>query len=262
MDVRLDQRVLLVTGSTQGIGLATAQLAARSGARGVFITGRDAVKGKAAVASLAALGVEADFLAADLVEAGAADRVFSACLEKFGAVDHLVNAAALTDRGSVIGATPALWDSLFAANARAPFFLMQRFIKHLRERQAPGSAVNILSMNVHGGGDLARRLRRQQGSARASHQERRARPSLRPHPHQRHQCRLDRHAGRAADAGGRRSVSARVGSPRPRPRRPSAGCSRPDDIARLTVFLLSDASIPMTGALIDQEQNVMGPRDG
>ena len=36
----------------------------------------------------------------------------------------------------------------------------------------------------------------------------------------------------------------------------------PDDVARLTLFLLSDASIPMTGALIDQEQNsVLGVRD-
>jgi NAD(P)-dependent dehydrogenase (short-subunit alcohol dehydrogenase family) len=35
----------------------------------------------------------------------------------------------------------------------------------------------------------------------------------------------------------------------------------PEDVARLTVFLLSDASLPMTGALIDQEQWVMGPKD-
>ena len=95
--------------------------------------------------------MEADFLAADLVDATAPDRIFSACLDRFGAVDLLVNAAALTDRGSVVAASPALWESLFAVNARAPFFLMQRFIKHRRERKAPGSAVNILSMNVHGG---------------------------------------------------------------------------------------------------------------
>src|SRR5581483_7260932 len=75
---------------------------------------------------------------------------------QFGAVDYLVNAAALTDRGSVVEATPGLWDSLFAVNARTAFFLMQRFVRHLRERKAPGSAVNILSVNVHGGaGSLA-----------------------------------------------------------------------------------------------------------
>ena len=37
---------------------------------------------------------------------------------------------------------------------------------------------------------------------------------------------------------------------------------RVDDVARLATFLLSDASVPMTGALIDQEQSVVGPRDG
>jgi NAD(P)-dependent dehydrogenase (short-subunit alcohol dehydrogenase family) len=36
---------------------------------------------------------------------------------------------------------------------------------------------------------------------------------------------------------------------------------QPDDVARLATFLLSDASLPMTGALIDQEQWVIGPRD-
>ena len=70
MDVRLDQRILLVTGSTQGIGLAIAELAARSGVRGVFLTGRDRKKGEAAAAALAALGVETGFLAIDLAEDG------------------------------------------------------------------------------------------------------------------------------------------------------------------------------------------------
>jgi NAD(P)-dependent dehydrogenase (short-subunit alcohol dehydrogenase family) len=82
VDVGLEQRVLLVSGSTQGIGLAIAELAAKSGARAVFVTGRDRAKGEAAVASLKTLGVEADFLAADLADENAPDRIFSACLDR------------------------------------------------------------------------------------------------------------------------------------------------------------------------------------
>ena len=45
----------------------------------------------------------------------------------------------------------AAWDRIFAINARAPTFLMQAVIRHLRARQAPGTIVNILSVNASGG---------------------------------------------------------------------------------------------------------------
>jgi NAD(P)-dependent dehydrogenase (short-subunit alcohol dehydrogenase family) len=260
VDVRLDQRILLVTGSTQGIGLAIAELAARSGARGVFLTGRDRKKGEAAAAALAALGVETGFLAIDLAEDGAPDRVFTACLDRFGSVDHLVNAAALTDRGSAVAATPALWDSLFTVNARAPFFLMQRFIKHRQERKAPGSVVNILSMNVHGA-----------TTALAVYGASKAALALLT-KNAAHAHRFDRIRVNAINVGWtdtpaeRQMQAVTLGHGEgwlaaAEARAPFGRLLKPDDIARLTTFLLSDASIPMTGALIDQEQSVMGPRD-
>ena len=72
-------------------------------------------------------------------------------LERFGRIDGLVNAAALSDRGSVLDADMAFFDHLFAVNARGPMFLMQGVIRHLRQRKAPGAIVNILSVNAHGG---------------------------------------------------------------------------------------------------------------
>lgn len=261
MDVPLDNRVLLVTGSTQGIGLATAELAAKSGVRAVFISGRDRARGAAAVASLTALGVEADFLAADLVEADAGDRLFSACLDRFGAVDYLVNAAALTDRGSVLEATPALWDSLFAVNARTAFFLMQRFVRHLRDRKAPGSAVNILSVNVHGG-----------ATSLAVYAASKAALALLT-KNAAHSHRFDRIRFNGINVGWTDTPAERVMQAvtlghgegwlaAAEAKAPFGRLLKPDDIARMTIFLLSDASSPMTGAIIDQEQNVMGPRDG
>jgi NAD(P)-dependent dehydrogenase (short-subunit alcohol dehydrogenase family) len=261
VDVRLDQRILLVTGSTQGIGLAIAERAARSGARGVFLTGRDRKKGEASAAALAALGVETGFLAVDLGEDGAPDRVFDACLDRFGEVDHLVNAAALTDRGSVVAASPALWDSLFTVNARTPFFLIQRFIKHRQERKAPGSIVNILSVNVHGG-----------ATSLAVYAASKAALALltknAAHAHRFDRIRINGiNVGWTDTPGERQMQAVTLGHGEgwlaaAEARAPFGRLLKPDDIARLATFLLSDASIPMTGGLIDQEQSAIGPRDG
>ena len=51
------------------------------------------------------------------------------CDEKFGKVHGLVNAAGLTDRGTIEDTSIELWDLLFAINVRAPFVLTQEVVK-------------------------------------------------------------------------------------------------------------------------------------
>ena len=58
---------------------------------------------------------------------------------------------ALTDRASLLDADLDDWAALFAVNARAPFFLMQAAIAAMRERGEGGAIVNILSINAHCG---------------------------------------------------------------------------------------------------------------
>ena len=144
-------RVVIVTGSSQGVGLAIAQAVARAGAEGLLLTGRDGGKGAAAAVEVERSGAPALFVAADLEQPDAPDLVFDAALKRFSHVDGLVNSAALADRGSLVEADMKFWDRLFAVNARAPFFLMQRLVNHLRERKTPGSIVNILSVHARGG---------------------------------------------------------------------------------------------------------------
>ena len=177
------------------------------------LTGRDADKGAAAAAEVERSGAPALFVAADLEQPDAPDLIFDAALKRFGHVDGLVNSAALTDRGSLVDADMKFWDRLFAVNARAPFFLMQRLVNHLRERKAPGSIVNILSVHARGGApELAVYASSKSALGRAD-QEHRARASLRSHPRQWNHSGLGRFARRAADAGGharqRRGMAAR-----------------------------------------------------
>ena len=135
----------------RGERAAIALGAARTGAEGVLIVGRDAEKGASATKAIEREGATGVFVAADLGDPATPGRVFDHALERFGRIDALVNAAGLTDRGSVVNSDIALWERLYAVNARAPFFLMQRLVNHLRSRCVPGAIVNILSMHAHGG---------------------------------------------------------------------------------------------------------------
>jgi NAD(P)-dependent dehydrogenase (short-subunit alcohol dehydrogenase family) len=259
VEVRLDGRVILVTGAAQGVGQAIALEVARSGAGGVFITDRNPDKAEATLAALREIGVDAAFFAADLVEASAPARIFSAALHRFGRIDGLVNAAGLTDRASLQRATTDLWDTLFAVNARAPFFLMQALVAHLKDRKSPGSMVNILSINVHGGAtDLTVYSASKAALALATRNA--------AHGHRFDRIRINGiNLGWTDTPGERHMQSITLGHPRwieeATAKLPFGRLLNPDDVARLTVFLLSDASAPMTGALIDQEQSVVGPRD-
>src|SRR5262245_3969627 len=103
MDVMssLKGKYAVITGSTQGLGEATARLFARRGAAGVVITGRRADRGNTIAKDITSATCRAVFVAADLAEVADCRRLISSADEAFGSVDVLVNAAALTERGSI-----------------------------------------------------------------------------------------------------------------------------------------------------------------
>lgn len=257
MEIRLDGKVALVTGSTQGIGRAIAETLARSGAAGLLVTGREKARGDAVAAELTQLGTPTVFVAADLGDPAAPAHLAQACIDRFGRIDALVNAAGLTDRASFLDASLDDWAALFAVNARAPFFLMQATIADMKKRGQGGAILNILSINAHCGSPELAVYSATKGAL----------ATLTKNAANAH--RFDRIRVNGINVGWTDTPAERVMQAETLGNGPgwieAANASQPfgrlfstNDVANLAVFLLSDASGPMTGALIDQEQWVIG----
>jgi NAD(P)-dependent dehydrogenase (short-subunit alcohol dehydrogenase family) len=152
---QFDSKVAIVTGGSQGLGAAIAALFVERGARGVVICGRAKEKGEAKARELSALGAARDakvaFVQADLANLDDCRNVIASADAQFGRIDVLVNAAALTDRGTILDTDAALFDRIFATNVRAPFFLMQEAIRVMLRERIEGSIVNIGSMSAKAG---------------------------------------------------------------------------------------------------------------
>lgn len=144
----LNGRVVLVTGSTSGIGKGVAELLATLGAH-VVVTGRDAERGAAVVASIAAAKGRASFVEADLLDVADVRRLVETAVEQGGRLDVLVNNAADTSRGDVRTTSVADWDRIHAINLRAPFVLMQAAVAVFDRQGGGGSIVNIGSVNAY-----------------------------------------------------------------------------------------------------------------
>ena len=97
----LEGQVLIVTGSTQGVGEAIALESARLGAAGVVVCGRNAENGQRVAEEVAGIGAESLFVEADLADVDATQSIISACDERFGRVDGLVIAAYSATKGAL-----------------------------------------------------------------------------------------------------------------------------------------------------------------
>jgi NAD(P)-dependent dehydrogenase (short-subunit alcohol dehydrogenase family) len=102
--------IAIITGGTQGLGLAIATRLAWEGAPGLVISGRNAEKGERAAEQLRSTGTDCLFVKADVSTANDCYRLVETALTRFGNVNGLVNSAGLADRGTLLDTSLELWD--------------------------------------------------------------------------------------------------------------------------------------------------------
>jgi short-subunit dehydrogenase len=131
MAVQLKNKRILLTGATGGIGKHLALLLARKGAK-LAIVGRDTDKLEALANQIAQKGMAAEQIIADFEVMGSAERVAAEALEKLGAVDILINNAAILDFIQFEDQTPERIAQMIHINVTAPVQLARALLPHFK----------------------------------------------------------------------------------------------------------------------------------
>ena len=148
---QFEDKVVIVTGSTQGSGAETAKLLAYRGAKGITICGRKEKEGLEIKEEIESIGSKCLFVKADLFEEKDCRNIIKLTDENFGKIDSLINVAGFTERGTILSTTMENYERCFNVNTRAPFILMQDTIKIMLREKIKGTILNILSMAAHSG---------------------------------------------------------------------------------------------------------------
>jgi NAD(P)-dependent dehydrogenase (short-subunit alcohol dehydrogenase family) len=136
--MRFENKVVLITGGTQGIGFATARLFAAEGAR-VVIVGRDGDKTTEAARKVSGRGE-----AGDVSIPAECERIVTRTFDLFGHLDLLVNCAGVIFRNRTIEQTSEEeWDKTFDVNVKGTFLMSKYALPALRETK--GCIVNMSS---------------------------------------------------------------------------------------------------------------------
>lgn len=146
MKLNLQNKCAIVTGATQGIGLATAQMLATEGAS-VIIAARGRERLDAVIAAIHAAGGQALGVQADIGQEADCARVVQEALAAFGRVDILVNNAGTSNRGAFESVTDATWQADFDLKLFGAIRLTRLVVPEMR-KQGGGRIINITNIGA------------------------------------------------------------------------------------------------------------------
>ena len=249
--MRLKNKVILITGSTTGIGEGMARSFAREGAA-VIVHGTRETAARQIVDDILAQKGRADWVLGSLADPDTPAKLIRTVLERHGRIDGLVNNAAVMTRGTLEATDADAFDRTIAVNLRAPLLLIREALPVFR-RQGGGRVLNIGSINgycgereqlaysISKGGlvTLTRNLADAHGQEGIRVNLLNVGWTLTPN-----EFALKKKEGLPDD------WPARV----PKAQAPSGRLLSPEDIAWAAVYFLSDEAAMINGSILDLEQ--------
>jgi len=149
--MKIKDRVALITGSGQGIGKAIALCLAREGAKiAVNDIAFNEEKAMETVEELRKLGVEAELFLADVSKEDEVNSMVEKIIERFGRADILVNNAGINRDGLLHKGNLANWEAVMAVNLTGPFLCTKAVLPSMRA-QGYGRIVNLSSLTARMG---------------------------------------------------------------------------------------------------------------
>jgi len=244
----LKDKVVLVTGSSAGIGAAIARHCVAEGAR-VMIHGHDAEEVQAMKKEL---GDAASAYCCDFFKTGVKNVLVQKTVDAFGRIDVLINNAGIYPRNDIDDLSEDLFDRVMMVNLKVPMFLVQAAVPHFR-KQGGGVVVNIGSINAYcGQTDI---LVYSASKAGLMAMTRNLGDALGPDHIRVNQLNVgwtvtDNEHFLKISEGFPEGWESHI----PRTYAPSGRLLRPDDIAKHAVFWASEQSAPVSGQVYELEQ--------
>jgi NAD(P)-dependent dehydrogenase (short-subunit alcohol dehydrogenase family) len=147
----LEGRVALITGGGNGIGRACAERFARDGAQ-VVVADINTAEGQAVASALRDAGHEAVFLQCDVAKSAEVRGTVERTVDAFGALDILVNNAAVIKGIDFLEISEADFDAVLSVNLRGAFLMAQaaarQMVVQVKAGRRPGSVINMSSVNA------------------------------------------------------------------------------------------------------------------
>jgi NAD(P)-dependent dehydrogenase (short-subunit alcohol dehydrogenase family) len=139
----MQDKVVIVTGATSGIGRATAVLFAENGSQ-VIAIGRNDKELNLLKDEVQAKNGKIQVVLCDIRETTQVERIIIKIAETFGKIDVLVNSAGILSSGTIENTSLDDWDKMMNINLRCVFFMMQQCVPYLEKTE--GNIVNVSSV--------------------------------------------------------------------------------------------------------------------
>jgi glucose 1-dehydrogenase len=144
---RFENKIALITGSSQGIGAACALRLAKDGCDIILNSHKFDERGEKLISEIQLMGRKATFLEADLSKAKEATKLITDAVAVFGHLDILVNNAGVEKKANFWEVTEEDYDLIMDTNLKGVFFSIQSFVNYCRKSKIAGTVINMSSVH-------------------------------------------------------------------------------------------------------------------